>query len=77
MIAAIVNQQVAEQFQNYQVGVNAVRFFELPNNEWFAPIEMVEIMPEIFTEYEIRDLGYYTPNEDGTYNPDGWNPKLE
>ncbi len=77
MIAAIVTQQVADQFQNYQVGVNAVRFFELPNNEWFAPIEMVELMPEVFTDYETRDLGDYTPSEDGSYNPNGWSPKIE
>jgi len=77
MIVAVVSQSVVDEFQNYVSGINGVHFIELEDGTWFAPIEMVAIMPEVFTEYEMRDLGDYTPNEDGTYNPNGWKPKIE
>jgi hypothetical protein len=54
MICAIVSAAVAAQFQGYKKGVHQVMFIELRDGTFAAPIDMVEIMPEAFPEFNQR-----------------------
>ncbi len=56
MTFAVVSAQLANTYQGYQKGVHMVVFLELKTGQWAAPVEMVDIMPEIFIEYETREI---------------------
>jgi hypothetical protein len=47
---AVVTQSQKDQWDEYQRGVNAVKFFQDAEGRWFCPIEMVTLLPEVFVE---------------------------
>lgn len=56
MIYAVVSAEFAAEFQNYTKGVHMVIFKQIKTGQWAAPIIMTMIMPEIFTDYESREV---------------------
>lgn len=50
MSFAIVSTAQKDQWDEYTKGVHQIKFFQDAEGRWFAPIEMVELMPEVFAE---------------------------
>jgi hypothetical protein len=54
MICAIVSAANAAKFQGYKKGVHQVMFMPLLDGDFAAPIAMVAIMPEAFSDFVER-----------------------
>lgn len=56
MNGAIVSAENATIYQGFRNGVNMVMFTELNDGTFYAPAHMVDIIPEAFPEYSIREV---------------------
>lgn len=54
MTCAIVSADNAALHQGARKGVHQILFMELIDGTWAAPAEMVELIPNAFSDYTIR-----------------------
>ncbi len=56
MNGAVVTAQIAAIYNGFRSGVNMVMFTELNDGTFYAPAEIVDLVPEAFPEYTIREV---------------------
>jgi hypothetical protein len=56
MNGIVVSAEIAMQYNGTRNGVNVVMFTELNDGTFFAPANMLEIIPEAFPIYTLREV---------------------